>query len=62
MVLVYPPVEWEGIFDAINRLPVNVVERKSTVAQGHRVTERLKDCIDQRVDMYCTTTLIHSKG
>ena len=24
---VYPPVEWEGMMDAVNRLPVDVVGR-----------------------------------
>ena len=26
-MLVYPPVKWEGIMDAVNRLPVDVAER-----------------------------------
>ena len=24
---VYPPVKWEGILDAVNRLPVDIAER-----------------------------------
>ena len=26
-LLVYPPVKWEDILDAVNRLPVDVAER-----------------------------------
>ena len=27
VVSVYPPVKWEGIMNAVNRLPVDVAER-----------------------------------
>ena len=27
MLSVYPPVKWEGIMDAVNRLPIDVAER-----------------------------------
>ena len=30
----YPPVKWEGIMDAVNRLPVDVAERYRSAQEG----------------------------
>ena len=51
-VSVYPPVKWEGILDAVNRLPVDVAERWSTVGQRHRLGMKVEGCIDQMELMY----------
>ena len=40
---VYPLVRLKSVLDAVNRLPVHVTERWSTVVQGHRLGESLKD-------------------
>ena len=34
-VSVYPPVEWKGILNAVNRPPMDVAECQSTVTQWH---------------------------
>ena len=56
-MLVYPPVKWEGIMDAVNRLPVDVAERYSSVRKDAGRDEN-EGCMVQESRLYCVVPRI----
>ena len=54
-------MKWEGILDAVNRLPVDVAERQSRVAQGTSWDES-GGCMDQESRLYCIANLLRGKS
>ena len=60
LLSVYPPVKWEGVLDAVNRLPVDVAESYSTVRKDTGWDEGMElNGLKSRLS--CTANLLRGK-